>query len=245
MSLTKVKSLLNNHNFDFYYLDEVDSTMLKIKTLFSKNNICLMANKQTKGLGRRGAHWISPEGNVHISILLKNILNIKNHFINTAFASVTICNVIDKLCGIESKIKWPNDILINDKKICGIISEIYNRNNEILINTGLGINIVTSPIVNEYITTHVNEYNKNINNFIFVYEFMQEYLKSFDILKSNSKTIMEQYKSKLILYSKNIKLKLDNNKIKEGFFYGLNDDGSLILKNNLLYENIYNARILK
>ncbi len=244
MSFENIKSLLSNYNFDFYYLNEVDSTMLKIKNFKSQRNICLMANKQTSGIGRRGASWESPEGNLYISILLRNILDIKHHFINTAYTSNIICDVIDKICKIETKIKWPNDILINDKKICGIISEIYNENNDTLINTGFGINIISAPKVNDYVTTNVNEYNKKINNLKFTYLLMEEYLKNIDLLKNISQKIIKKYKLRLKYLNKNIKLELDNNQIKEGIFYDLNDDGSIMLKSNLSSENIYNAKIL-
>ena len=245
MYLEDIKFLLKKNKFDFYFLDEVNSTMSKIKNLSSKNSICLMANMQNDGIGRRGAKWISPKGNVYISLLLKNILDVKYHFLNTAYTSNIICEVIEKICNIETKIKWPNDILIKDKKICGIISEIYNKDNEIFINTGFGINIVSSPKVDDYETTYVNEYNTNIDNIIFVYNLMHEYLINLNLLKNHSNTIMEKYKSRLKFLKENIKLKFDDNNIKEGIFYDLNYDGSIIFNSNSSSENIYNASIVK
>jgi len=245
MTLEGIKSLLKKNKFDFHFLNEVDSTMSKIKNLSSENNICLMANKQNQGIGRRGTKWISPKGNVYISLLLKNILDIKNHFLNTAYTSNIICEVIEKICKVETKIKWPNDIIINDKKICGIISEIYNKNNQMLINTGFGINIISSPEVNDYETTYVNEYNMNINNITFVYNLMEEYLLNLNLLKNRSDIIMKKYKSRLKFLKDNIKLKLDNNNIKEGILYDLNYDGSILFKSNSVFKNIYNASIVK
>ena len=130
MSIDGIQSLLKKNNFDFHFLNVVESTMSEIKYYSSDKNICLMANKQTHGKGRRGANWVSPEGNVYISILLKNIVDVKNHFLNTAYTSNIICEVLEKICNVETNIKWPNDILIKDKKICGIISEIYKKNQE-------------------------------------------------------------------------------------------------------------------
>ena len=245
MTLEGIKSLLKKNKFDFYFLNEVDSTMSKIKNLSSENNICLMANKQNQGIGRRGTKWISPKGNVYISLLLKNILDVKNHFLNTAYTSNIICEVIEKICKVETKIKWPNDIIINDKKICGIISEIYNKNNQMLINTGFGINIISSPEVNDYETTYVNEYNMNINNITFVYNLMEEYLLNLNLLKNRSDIIIKKYKSRLKFLKENIKLKLDNNNIKEGILYDLNYDGSILFKSNSVFKNIYNASIVK
>ena len=245
MTLESIKSLLKKNKFDFYFLNEVDSTMSEIKNLSSENNICLMANKQNQGIGRRGTKWISPKGNVYISLLLKNILDINNHFLNTAYTSNIICEVIEKICKVETKIKWPNDIIINDKKICGIISEIYNKNNQMLINTGFGINIISSPEVNDYETTYVNEYNMNINNLTFVYNLMEEYLLNLNLLKNRSDIIMKKYKSRLKFLKDNIKLKLDNNNIREGILYDLNYDGSILFKSNSEFKNIYNASIVK
>jgi len=245
MTLEGIKSLLKKNKFDFHFLNEVDSTMSKIKNLSSENNICLMANKQNQGIGRRGTKWISPKGNVYISLLLKNILDVNNHFFNTAYTSNIICEVIEKICKVETKIKWPNDIIINDKKICGIISEIYNKNNQMLINTGFGINIISSPEVNDYETTYVNEYNMNINNITFVYNLMEEYLLNLNLLKNRSDIIMKKYKSRLKFLKDNIKLKLDNNNIKEGILYDLNYDGSILFKSNSEFKKIYNASIVK
>ena len=245
MSLEDINLLLKKNNFDFHYLDVVNSTMSEIKYFNSENNICLMANKQTNGVGRRGASWKSPNNNVYISILLKNILDIKNHFLNTAYTANIICDVLENICNVETKIKWPNDILIKDKKICGIISEIYNINNDVLVNTGFGVNIISSPKVENYKTTNVNENNKKIDNIKFVYKLMEKYLFNFDLLKGNSKSVIKQYKSRLKYLKTNIKLEFEDSHIREGIFHDLNDDGSIIFETNSSNENIYNARIIK
>ena len=245
MSPEKIKCLLNKNHFDFYYLESVDSTMNEIKKFNFKRNICLMANQQTKGFGRRGDNWESPPGNVYISILYKNKINIQNHFLNNAYTSNVICNVIDKICNVKTQIKWPNDILINNKKISGIISEIYNKNNNTLINTGFGINIISSPNIKNYPTSNISEYKKEINNFNFVFELMKEYLKNFNDLNNYSNIILKNYKSRLKYLGSKIKLKINDNYFKEGFFYDLNPDGSIIFKSKSISENIYNARIVK
>ena len=146
MSLDKIKNLLDKNNFDFHFIESVDSTMLEIKKLIYNRDVCLMANEQKKGFGRRGTTWESPKNNVYISILSKNILPIENHFLNNAFTTNIICSVIENICNVKTQIKWPNDILINKEKISGIISEIFSIKSDKYINTGFGVNIVLSLI---------------------------------------------------------------------------------------------------
>ena len=244
MSLGKIKNLFDKNNFDFYFMESVDSTMSEIKKLSVNRNICLMANEQKKGFGRRGTIWESPKNNVYISILSKNILPIENHFLNNAFITNMICNVIENICNIKTQIKWPNDILINKEKISGIISEIFNINNDKYINTGFGVNIVSSPKIENYPTTNINKYNKEIDNFNFAYQIMEEYFSNFNQLQNNNEKIMTEYKSRLLYLGDNINLKIDEQNIKQGIFHNLNPDGSIILKNNIKFENIYNARII-
>ena len=244
MSLGKIKNLFDKNNFDFYFMESVDSTMSEIKRLSVKRNICVMANEQKKGFGRRGTIWESPKNNVYISILSKNILPIENHFLNNAFITNMICNVIENICNIKTQIKWPNDILINKEKISGIISEIFNINNDKYINTGFGVNIVSSPKIENYPTTNINKYNKEIDNFNFAYQIMEEYFSNFNQLHNNNEKIMTEYKSRLLYLGDNINLKIDEQNIKQGIFHNLNPDGSIILKNNFKFENIYNARII-
>ena len=219
--------------------------MSEIKKFKLNRNICLMANQQTKGIGRRGAKWESPKGNVFISILSKNLIGIHNHFLNNAFTTNIICNVIERICNVKTQIKWPNDILINDRKISGIISEIYNIDENSYINTGLGINIISSPVVSDYITTNINEYRHDINNLNFTIELMSEYFKFHTTLNDHSNSIMEIYKSRLKFLGSEIKLMINEKLSKKGIFYDLNYDGSIILKYNSVFEHIYNARIVE
>ena len=74
---------------------------------------------------------------------------------------------------------------------------------------------------------------------------MEEYLINLNLLKNNSNIIINKYKLRLKFLKENIKLKFDDNTTKEGIFYSLNNDGSIMLKSNHLFENIYNASIIK
>ena len=120
-----LQKILKNEGFKFKHRESVNSTMDSIKELFNTNNrIFLLADKQVEGRGRRGNIWHSPKGNIYFSLSFEILEDIKNHFVFNAITALTICQTIDAISNIKSIIKWPNDILIDKKKISGLISEI-------------------------------------------------------------------------------------------------------------------------
>ena len=89
-------SISVNANFNFIHLESVDSTMTSIKKFVDKQNICMLADEQTSGVGRRGNEWVSPKGNIHISFLIKYDLLIENHFLFSALTANSIIKFLNK-----------------------------------------------------------------------------------------------------------------------------------------------------
>ena len=67
---SKIKKFLSQNNFTLVHLEPVESTMKEIKKYIGGKNICMIADQQTEGIGRRGNEWISPKGNIYLSFLL-------------------------------------------------------------------------------------------------------------------------------------------------------------------------------
>ena len=144
--------------YSFKNVKSTNDTALR----FIKKNIIngiITSENQKNGRGQYGKSWISSKGNLFMSIFfpIENKINIKKvSKINLKI----IKNIFLKKIKIKTVIKYPNDILIKNKKVCGILQEIvYNKNNKILI-IGIGINIINSPIIKEYETTYLNKYYK-------------------------------------------------------------------------------------
>ena len=134
-----------------------DIAIKKIKQGFMSGIIA--AKKQTKGRGRYGNKWISLKNNLFMSIFFN--LNSK---ISLKKLTFTTCKIVQKslfkLLKKKIIIKKPNDLLINKKKLCGILQEtIFYKNKKFAI-IGIGINIDRSPIIVNYPTTYVNFYTK-------------------------------------------------------------------------------------
>lgn len=126
-----------------------DSTNSTLKKRFQQDkemsNTCLSAEHQTQGRGQRGASWIvKPGKNLTFSILLKDLnLNPSKNFILSALVSLgLVAGIKEIIQGHDFYIKWPNDILSGDHKICGILLENILRGNQIKHSIiGVGINI--------------------------------------------------------------------------------------------------------
>ena len=152
--------------------------LIKFKDVTSTNDIAIdlikkkkiqptlvLAEKQSKGRGTMGKKWISQKGNFFVSIffeLKKNMPEAKEFtFINP----LIISKILKKYSKFEVKVKWPNDLLINSRKVCGILQELIQFNKKNFLIIGIGINTLTSPTSKKFKSISLSECsNKVINN---------------------------------------------------------------------------------
>ncbi len=168
---------------DISYLDKVKSTNDYSINLIKKNisiRGIVVSDTQTNGRGRYGNKWISNKGNIFCSIYKK----VKNHkdIHNAQFNSLRIIVKFLKKTGVHKKkikIKRPNDILIDNKKICGILVESTKYDKNLYLIVGIGLNLINSPKIMNYRTTFLNKYvKKKIDIFEFV-DFTKKKIKFF------------------------------------------------------------------
>ena len=130
-------------------LTSVDSTNSYLAKLtlddFIPEGTVVITNQQLKGRGQRGNSWLSePNKSLIISVLLLPKIELKKQFLFNKFIALSVCQAISHY-GLCAKIKWPNDILINNKKISGILIENTTRSNKIEKSiVGIGINVSNS-----------------------------------------------------------------------------------------------------
>ena len=144
----------------------------------------MLAKIQKKGRGQRGKKWISYSGNLFVSIFFSlekaNLSLRKLTITNTKL----IINLLSKYYKKKIKVKLPNDILINNKKICGILQETIEKNGIKYIVVGVGLNLVKSPSIKNYPTTNLYELtktkitvNKIFKELLIIYENFFKYRK--------------------------------------------------------------------
>ena len=135
-----------------YYFDELDSTNTKIKELAkggAGHGTVVVADKQTAGKGRRGRTWESPEGtNLYFSILLRPTFATEKAPMLTLVMAYSAAKAIREQLHLDAMIKWPNDLVLSKKKICGILTEMTLDGTEIdyiVVGTGINVNLTEFP----------------------------------------------------------------------------------------------------
>jgi len=130
-----------------YYFDSVSSTMDKAESLAlqgATEGTVVLAETQTKGRGRLGRQWSSPKyKGIYLSLILKPAATPQQAPILTLLAAISVAEAIKEYCGLEVKIKWPNDVLAKDKKIGGILTELnaeMDATRFVVIGIGLNVN---------------------------------------------------------------------------------------------------------
>lgn len=137
---------MNTFRFKLIEKEEVGSTNDELRKLdFDQlpTGYCILAHFQTQGKGQRGKQWMSNYGlNLMFSFLLKDTEIPPSHqFKLLQCVSVSVLRTIEKLTGKEAKVKWPNDIMVDGKKVCGILIENFIQAGKLNSIVGIGINV--------------------------------------------------------------------------------------------------------
>ena len=241
-----IKKFLSKKNFTLIHLDSVNSTMIEIKKYLHVNkNICIIADQQTEGVGRRGNKWISPKGNIYISFLFKYNLSIDQHFLLNAVIANSIAILINRYVKEKINIKWPNDILVNNKKIAGIMTEIIKLNDIKYILIGAGINISSAPKIYEYPTCCLNDYALNIKYEQILFEMIKSYFDEYEmIVQKKYNQILEKFRKKMMYLDSYVDLLFPDGNLQNIYLKDLNYDGSLLVENKGVEKKIFSARIV-
>lgn len=137
---------INSHIITVDVTESTNTNLKKLAENGAEEWTVLCADKQTKGKGRTGNSFYSPENGIYMSILLRPAFSPENSLFITTLAACSVCRAIEKLTDKQVKIKWVNDVYTEKGKICGILTESSINFKENKFNyavLGIGINIFT------------------------------------------------------------------------------------------------------
>ncbi len=187
------------------YFNEINSTNIKAKELAAMGTpegTLVVAEKQTNGRGRRGRSWFSPSGDgIYASLILRPAMSPIELPRITLMTAVAVSEALLSLTRLKIRIKWPNDILVNGKKIAGILTEISTEMDEVdYIIVGLGLNVNTPyesfpEDIRETATSILIETGKQFSRAPIIREYLRWYEKYYEIFKKRGfESIMQRWK---------------------------------------------------
>jgi len=232
---------------NFIYCDEIESTnseLLADKQQYKKTGTVLLAEKQLAGKGRKNRTWQSARGlNLTFSVLLMKdvIAGININHLNLA-ASLAVASAIENLYQLKTELKWPNDVLIDKKKVAGILTETSIKGTKIeRVVIGFGINLnqlVFQGDFNIPPTSLKLELGINIDRENLLAEVLNIFEELLIKLEEKPESILAEWRAKCQMIGDKITI-TENDKIKSGIFYDIDDNGYLLLKRNDAIEKIH------
>lgn len=221
------------------YIENIDSTNLwaksNIETLDDKTVV--YADSQTQGRGRLQRTWVDlGKGNLFMSLVLKPGENFDERYANlTQYLSVCLCKILENY-NLTPEIKWPNDVLINGKKMAGILSEASVRGTTfkgLVLGIGVNLNAKEEDFaqIDKKVTALNLEIGKTIDMIEFKNDLVKEFFKNYDeFLAQGFEFIKKDYLQRANFLDKELCVSLIN-ETKKGVAKGVTDKGELVLAN--------------
>lgn len=223
-------------------LEEVSSTNLYAKENLDsfEDKTVIIAISQTSGRGRFDRKWVDlGEGNLFMTIVLKPSNSFEEVYANlTQYLSVVSTKILEEY-GLSPKIKWPNDVLVNDAKISGILCETVMQGTNfkgLVLGIGVNLNADKGDLkqIKEKVATALNielerEY---VDKNLFTEKLLNEFFKNYEeFLKQGFLMIKKEYIERCNFLGKEISVKVFNDK-KSGIAKTINDNGELVIEKN-------------
>lgn len=219
-------------------MDETDSTNEVLKRNWNSysDGTLLIARRQTSGKGRMGRVWESgEETGIWMSFMMKPQINPCNISSLTLVAAMACHEAVRQAVGIDTQIKWPNDIVFNGKKLAGILTEASFENNRVnYVIVGIGINVSVKQFPKELsdkATSFVIEGMENVDRNLLVADIGNCFEKYFNIYinKENMSDLKSEYEHNMVNLGKEVVV-INSDAKFEGVARGINDSGELLIQ---------------
>lgn len=236
----EIKSKLNTLSWarEIYYYDEVDSTNNVAKKLAedgAPHGTLVITEMQTAGKGRRGRNWSSPNGSgIWMTFILRPEIGPDRASMLTLVSAMAVQKAIEKETGLKAVIKWPNDIVVNGKKVCGMLTEMSAELEWInYVVVGIGINANTKKFPEEIadVATSLSiELGRDITRSNLVAGFGAAFEGYYDrfIKNGDMSDLMDEYNKNLANLDNKVKI-LDPKGEYTGISKGINKEGELLV----------------
>lgn len=224
---------------EIYYYPEIGSTNTELKKLSGQgagNGALAVTDSQVAGKGRRGRGWVLPPGSaIAMSLLLKPTIEPSRASMITLVMAMAVASAINQETGLQADIKWPNDIVVNRKKVCGILTEMTMEADyiqDVIVGVGINVNNDVFPEeLQETATCLMTECGHRVsrsNIIIAVMEAFEEYYGQF-LEAGDLSGLKDAYNQMLVSLDHEVRV-LDPKGEFDGISKGINERGELLVE---------------
>jgi BirA family biotin operon repressor/biotin-[acetyl-CoA-carboxylase] ligase len=233
----------------FVYLEELDSTnsFLLESDEYRENGTTVLAEYQLKGRGRKDRDWIATkELGLTFSVLVNKNIDKNNINIINLGASLAVAQALENLHQLKVNLKWPNDVLINNKKIAGILIESTSRGNQIeKLVIGIGINVNQPNFKGKYALPPTSvrlELKRPVSRERLLSEVINIFEGNLIQIAADKNKILQNWKSRCKMIGEKVRV-VDDEKEEFGVFDDLDEKGFLILKSKTGSKTIHYGEV--
>ena len=222
-----------------YYYETLDSTNTRICQMAmqgAEQGTVVVANQQTAGKGRRGREWESPAGeNIYMSILLRPEIEANQASMLTLVMAYSVAKVLRKAGFLDAKIKWPNDIVLSGKKVCGILTEMFTKDTDIdYVVIGVGVNVNTKGFPEEIKDTATSLYLRSgvfVDKDTLLEDILECFWNEYDrfLTTGHLSYMRDEYNYMLVNCNQEVRV-LEPGKEYQARAIGINDAGELMVQ---------------
>ncbi len=214
------------------HFEKVGSTNDVAKENTYEDGTLIIADTQTTGKGRLGREWVSEnKSGIYMSIVLTPEISAEKISLLTLIAGISVCEALTDICNIPFKIKWPNDIVADGKKVCGILTEGIILPEKPKAIVGIGINVNQKSFADDLREKATSIYllsNKNFDREIIINKVAEAFEKNYMDFIGN-KPLKKKYESLCVNIDRKITATINGTQINATAM-GITNNGELIVK---------------
>ena len=219
-----------------HYFDYLSSTMdlaMQLGIGGADHGTLVLAESQTKGRGRLGRGWLSPKyKGIYLSLILRPKILPAASPILTLMSAVSICEAVKEVASLEAQIKWPNDVLIQNKKVAGILTEMnaeMDKVNFVVIGIGLNVNNDKKSLIAQA-TSLKEQQQKEINRLVLLQELLRRIENNYLFWEAQgAQEIINKWRNFTLTLGTRVKVDYQDRHI-EGQAMDIDSDGSLLIR---------------
>ena len=219
----------------FPELVSTNALAMEMASTGAADGTVVIAETQTGGKGRLGRTWISPKGNLYISVILRPGIPPHKAPLITLMAAVALTSTIRQHLAVQAGIKWPNDILVSGKKAAGLLTEMRaepDRVKHVVLGIGINVNMDMAELpvpLRKLSTTLSAETGKKIDRTVFLQQFLVELDSWYQLFLKGGAAVIEAWEMFNITVGNRVAVSGPGETF-EGMARGIDTDGRLILK---------------